>query len=172
LIQGAQKTVYVQQQYILAGGPKTEGLLAALEKRKSELEEIRIIVSPAFRKVGAKDNWELSRDSLDAFGLRDSLKALNLSYFTHCHNKGVLVDRSTAVVSSTNWSENSITRAREAGLVIESKAAAEYFASVFDWDWDSAVDESDLPDNFMLLPDQPAGAPEGATMEIHPADLV
>ena len=67
-----------------------------------------MIVSPAFRKMGAKDNWELSADSLDAYNLKDCLRAMNLKYFTHLHNKGVLIDRRIAVVSSTNWSENSI----------------------------------------------------------------
>ena len=43
-------------------------------------------------------------------------------------------------MASTNWSENSITRAREAGLLIESSQFNTYFASVFELDWNDGTD--------------------------------
>jgi phosphatidylserine/phosphatidylglycerophosphate/cardiolipin synthase-like enzyme len=170
LISEAQTSVDIEQQYILCGGPKTQGLLAALEQRKDDLE-IRIIVSPAFRKEGAKDNWELSMDSLDAFNLKDRLRAMNLSYYTHLHNKGVIIDRQKVIVSSTNWSENSIARAREAGVLIESPEIAEYYAKVFDFDWSIAWDTADVPANILQLFQEAIFVP-GALEEVHPADLV
>lgn len=110
LIEEATISVDIEQQYIISGGPKTEALLALLQRRRSELT-IRIIVSPMFRKVGGVDSWERSVASLTAFGLEDCLRGMNLQFYTHLHNKGVIVDRSKVIVSSTNWSENSITRA-------------------------------------------------------------
>ena len=170
LILEAQTSVDIEQQYILAGGPKTESLLSALEQRKNELQ-IRIIVSPAYRKEGAKDSWELSMESLDSFNLKDRLRAMNLSYFTHLHNKGVIIDRQKVVVSSTNWSENSITRAREAGVLIECPEIAEYFASVVDFDWSIAWDTADVPENIAQLFKDAIFVPGGFD-ELHPADLV
>jgi hypothetical protein len=170
LIQEAETSVDIEQQYILAGGPKTEGLLAALKQRKDELE-IRIIVSPAYRKEGAMDNWELSMESLEAFGLKDSLRAMNLSYFTHLHNKGIIVDRSRVLVSSTNWSENSVARAREAGVLIESPEIAGYYVEVFDFDWGIAWDPADVPANIAKLFQDAIFVP-GGFEEVHPADLV
>jgi hypothetical protein len=123
-----------------------------VEQRRQAGAVVRIIVSPAFRKVGAKDNWEISRDTLDAFGLVDCLRALSLDYFTHCHNKGVLIDRKIAVVSSTNWSKNSIEAARETGFLIESKSAAGYYSQVFDLDWSElSWPQADVPENLMRV---------------------
>jgi phosphatidylserine/phosphatidylglycerophosphate/cardiolipin synthase-like enzyme len=170
LIEGAQSSIDIEQQYILAGGPKTEKLLGLLEQRKGEVQ-IRAIVSPAFRKEGKKDSWELSVDSFAAFGLEDRLRAMNLSYYTHLHNKGVIVDRQKVIVSSTNWSENSITKAREAGVLIESPHIAGYYAQVFDHDWDIAWNAADVPANLLQVLSEAMFVP-GAFEEVHPADLV
>lgn len=170
LILEARSSVDIEQQYILAGGPDTEGILSALRDRKGELD-IRIIVSPAFRKIGDKDNWEMTMDSLAGFDLKDCLRGMNLRFYTHLHNKGVIVDRDKVVVSSTNWSENSMRRAREAGVLIESDEVASYFAEVFDFDWTIALPIHDLPANLPWLPRAALAVPEEAE-EIHPADLV
>jgi len=170
LILQAQTSVDVEQQYILEGGPKTQGLLQALQQRKADGIQIRVIVSPAFRKVGGKDNWEKTMDSLDKVGLLDCLRAMNLDTFTHLHNKGVLVDRRQVLVSSTNWSENSITLAREAGVLISSPDVAEYYARVFDLDWSIAWPAADVPANLTQLFASALGVP-GGFEEIHPADL-
>jgi phosphatidylserine/phosphatidylglycerophosphate/cardiolipin synthase-like enzyme len=170
LILDAKESVYVQQQYILAGGPKTEGLLDALETVAQRGVDVRLMASAAFRKVGKKDSWELSVDSADAFGLKDRIRALSLDTFTHLHNKGVVVDRSTVVVSSTNWSENSITKAREAGVVVACAPVAAYFAAVFETDWESGWDPADVPENLMQLAAD-ALFKEGGFTEIPPADL-
>jgi phosphatidylserine/phosphatidylglycerophosphate/cardiolipin synthase-like enzyme len=98
---------------------------------------------------------------------------MNLTYYTHLHNKGLIVDRQKVVVSSTNWSENSITRARESGVLIESAEIAGYFAEVFDFDWSVATDPTLLPANAPLF--LPGAVQEGAVVEldeeVHPADL-
>jgi phosphatidylserine/phosphatidylglycerophosphate/cardiolipin synthase-like enzyme len=169
LIESATESIVVEQQYILEGGPRTKGLLEALAARASEVD-VRIIVSSAFRREGAEDSWELSVASLAAHGLDSKLKSLNLKYYTHCHNKGLVVDRRAAVVSSTNWSENSVDRAREAGVIIESPAVAGYFADVFDWDWEVGWDPADLEANFSALLAEAEAAPDGFE-EVHPADL-
>jgi phosphatidylserine/phosphatidylglycerophosphate/cardiolipin synthase-like enzyme len=171
LIESAQSSIYIQQQYILAGDGVND-LLEVVEKRRAAGVEVRIIVSPAFRKVGKKDNWEISRDTLDGFGLKNCLRALNLEYFTHCHNKGVIVDRKKVVVSSTNWSSNSIQRGREAGVLIDSGEIAEYYAKVFDLDWtELSWDEADVPDNLMQVAANSMFQP-GGFIEVEPGEFI
>ena len=34
-----------------------------------------------------------------------------------------------------NWNENSVTRNREAGIIIENEELAQYYAAVFFYDW-------------------------------------
>jgi phosphatidylserine/phosphatidylglycerophosphate/cardiolipin synthase-like enzyme len=51
------------------------------------------------------------------------------------HNKEFIIDAKKAIVSSQNWSPSGIFQNRDAGLVIESEAIAQYFGKVFDADW-------------------------------------
>ena len=95
---------------------------------------MRIVTSPKFAR-----SWEQTVETLRAAGLLRKLRAQNLAHVIHCHNKGVIVDDDHVVVSSTNWSENSILRAREAGLLITSKELTAYYASVFELDWQEGI---------------------------------
>jgi len=146
ILRGAKKSIWLQQQYILAG-KGVRDLLEIVRQRKEAGVRVRILVSPKFKK-----GWDGTVETLTAFGLEEDLKASNLRYVIHCHNKGVLVDSERVVVSSTNWSENSIYRAREAGVAIRSREVAKYFEDVlrFDWSVGLAVGEtaglSFLPD--------------------------
>ncbi len=55
--------------------------------------------------------------------------------FTKIHAKGIIVDNSQTLVSSINWNQNSCTRNREVGIIIENKDMASYFTEVFQHDW-------------------------------------
>ncbi|WP_316188713.1 phospholipase D-like domain-containing protein [Bradyrhizobium sp. SZCCHNS1054] len=138
LLEKAEKSIILQQQYVLAGD-KVDDLLQIVADRREKGVDVRIMASATFPK-----NWNLTVETLDAVGLKDCLKALNLKFFTHLHNKGVIVDRNHVAVSSTNWSANSITKAREAGVLLTSKPIAEYYAGVFDEDWDEGIPADDV----------------------------
>ena len=128
LLASATKSIDIQQQYIKAGNGVNE-LLKIVHARANANVRVRIVASPKF------DSWQDTKDTLRAAGLLSKLKALNLKFFVHCHNKGVLVDDRYAVISSTNWSENSILKAREAGVLVDSVEIANYFGGVFQQDW-------------------------------------
>ena len=57
------------------------------------------------------------------------------------HNKGLVVDRRVAVVSSMNWAHGSATENREIGLLLEDPEVAARLEAAFDDDW-----EGRLPD--------------------------
>jgi phosphatidylserine/phosphatidylglycerophosphate/cardiolipin synthase-like enzyme len=167
LIEEATSSIDIQQQYIkFRGGdtPQLGELLAALERRKGELT-IRIILSARF-----PESWEDSLASLAQFNLIDTVRAMNPDFFAHLHNKGLIFDRHKVIVTSTNWSQNSIALAREAGVLIESPKIAGYYASVFDFDWEIARSPSDVPpdiENLMAL----AAADTVQYVPVHPADI-
>ncbi len=169
LLDGAQKRILVQQQYILPQ-PSVLDLLARIRKRRDAGAEVRVIVSPQFRKVGDTDNWELSQQALAAHGLEDCLRAMNIDIFSHLHNKGLVVD-DKVIVSSTNWSENSLTRAREAGVILEEAALADYFAAIFDADWALAWPSGDVKPNMAGLMLEAAITPGGMDRLSH-ADIL
>ena len=162
-IEGAEKSVWIEQQYIKPDkdeSPYVVRLLDLLRQRKSELD-IKIIGSAKF-----PSGWDATVETLARFGLKAKLKSIDLSQFTHCHNKGVIVDERTVVVSSTNWSDNSIGAAREAGVLIRHREVAEYFAKAFKFDWRTGIRPSRLES---VLERVALEAPEPEP--VHPADL-
>lgn len=163
LIRNAQTSIYLEQQYIVAGGSKTRNLLEALKERKDEVK-IRIIISPAYA-----ESWDQSLETLEAAELLDRTRAINLDSFTHLHNKGVLVDGRFTLVTSTNMSENSITKARETGILIESNEIGAYYKKVMDLDWKSGLDPADVPQQLAAIEDALSRVDE-PMLEIHPAD--
>jgi hypothetical protein len=163
LLQGAQKRIWLQQQYIEGnGGPSVPRLLDVVAKRRAAGVDVRIIVSSRF-----SSGWDQTKDTLQNASLEDTLRAINLDNFVHCHNKGVIVD-DAVVVSSTNWSENSISRAREAGMLIHSEAVTDFFAGVFEDDWNTgwSVATADSQGSSFSV----SVAPDGDTVTVDPAD--
>lgn len=158
-IKAATISIDVQQQDIKAKfdeEAKVDLLLRELGAQRKAGITVRILVSPKF-------SWDLSQDSVDAYELGDCLKALNLKYFTHLHNKGIVFDRKKVLVTSTNWTENSITKAREAGVLIENTNIAEYYAKTFDLDWEMGLGRDAVPQHLIDV---------GAQLQDHPDTLV
>jgi hypothetical protein len=59
-------------------------------------------------------------------------------WFTANHNKGIIVDGRIVLISSINYSDNSIENNREAGVIIENADVAQWYQEVFDFDWSIA----------------------------------
>ncbi len=48
----------------------------------------------------------------------------------------MIIDREVAVVGSANWNENAFQNNREVLVALHGEAAASYYATVFEDDWD------------------------------------
>lgn len=51
------------------------------------------------------------------------------------HNKGMIADSSKSLISSINWSDNSPSNNREAGVIVDNTEVAAYYESLFWHDW-------------------------------------
>lgn len=58
------------------------------------------------------------------------------------HVKGLVIDRSRALVGSMNWNLNSISRNREVDVRLESSQLASFYADAFEADWARAPSSS------------------------------
>jgi len=128
LINSTETSFWMQTQYIKASGrPGDEAhdaLIAAVAKLVTDGKDVRLITSE-FEK--AEDVEKL----MDA-GMPSSVLRIQ----PHVHNKGMIVDGKTVVVSSQNWSADGTLRNRDAGLIIyDSPEAARYFGQIFLHDW-------------------------------------
>jgi len=61
------------------------------------------------------------------------------------HAKGLVVDGRIAFASSLNWNQNSATRNREVGLLVDSPGVAAFFGAAFERDWVAAADPPMIP---------------------------
>lgn len=100
-------------------------MIAAVRARAEDGIDVRLITSEF-----QTDDWV---EKLVDAGIAASL----LRRQPKVHNKGILVDGEIAMVSSQNWSADGTLRNRDAGLIIYSAEAADYFERIFLHDWDN-----------------------------------
>ena len=68
-----------------------------------------------------------------------NVRILDPEQFVHCHNKLIVVDGESVLVSSQNWSDSAVSKNREAGLLVDFPELARYFGRIFEHDWQSRL---------------------------------
>lgn len=127
LIKTAQRSFYMQTQYIHPSDRPDDTVLSALieavVQRINEGVDVRLILS----QYETQDWLERVQDA-----------GIDLSHVriqSGAHNKGIIVDSKVVVVSSQNWSGDGVARNRDAGLIIYNEDAAKYWEKIFIHDW-------------------------------------
>lgn len=131
LIASATTNLYMQYQYIEL--PKTVDatsqafveLVQAVIDRQDAGIDVRIIMSE-YETAGYLE--QLQRIGLNVVD--------NVKIQPNVHNKGIIVDGKTVLVSSQNWSTDGTLYNRDAGVIIHDTTAAKYFQQIFLHDWD------------------------------------
>jgi phosphatidylserine/phosphatidylglycerophosphate/cardiolipin synthase-like enzyme len=141
LISSATRTLYMQFQYIEL--PKATNstsqafvdLVQAVIDRQKAGVDVKIIMSE-FETTGYLEQ-------LQAMGLNvvDNVKIQN-----NVHNKGIIVDGQTVLVSSQNWSTDGTLYNRDAGVIIHHPGAALYFQQLFLHDWEHLAKQQSTDD--------------------------
>ena len=131
LIKSAKQKFYMQTQYIHTvlpaqdkGNPTHMELVTALVDLINAGVDVRLITSEF------QDHMWIER--LQDAGV-DAVEHLRIQ--PHVHNKGMVIDAQTVVVSSQNWSPMGTGENRDAGLIIYNAEAAQYFEQIFLHDW-------------------------------------
>lgn len=126
LIGSAKKSLYIQLQYIEASAAAGDyaNLLKAIAGRIAAGVDVRLIESLEFGEKWAEKMKSVGIDL-----------TAHISLQSHVHNKGFVIDSSVVVVSSQNFSPAGIRTNRDAGVIIESPAIAQYFEQIFLADW-------------------------------------
>lgn len=141
LLENARQSIYIEQQYIRPMGPQVQRLLEAIHKARTANPrlKVRIVLAPPYWAgvQAEKENLKI----LESYDLLEGrqVRYLNPSYFVHCHNKLIIVDRKLILVSSQNWSDTGVSENREAGLLLDSASLARYYARIFNLDWETAL---------------------------------
>jgi phosphatidylserine/phosphatidylglycerophosphate/cardiolipin synthase-like enzyme len=143
-LESAQKSIYIEQQYIRRKQPNVQKLLASIGiawERNPDLD-IRIIIARPMSRGKDFDKDVAEIEALGEFGFEmgTHVRILNPRHFTHCHNKLLVVDNQKVLVSSQNWSDFAVVKNREAGLLMEYPELARYYAAIFKSDWETALE--------------------------------
>ncbi|MBF0316243.1 MAG: hypothetical protein HQK50_15230 [Oligoflexia bacterium] len=138
------------------GGHRVSPLLLALERALQRGVRVWVIINdphtfarPKGVLSGISYN-DVANDNQGSYDLLMKLKKARLPLevvignnqgmaITYIHNKGVIVDDKMTLVSSINWTETSISKNREAAVIITCTAAATYYQNLFWIDWNRSL---------------------------------
>jgi phosphatidylserine/phosphatidylglycerophosphate/cardiolipin synthase-like enzyme len=141
LLTKAKNRILIEEAYIKhwPDGKKNPYLQAAIDAARRGVH-VRIILDSFYYNTEEEaDNDEIV-DEINGIADRDHLPLearmidLHGTGLLKLHTKGVVADDSV-FISSINWNENSPVFNREAGVIIEDREVAGFFASVFESDW-------------------------------------
>ena len=145
-IQSAHTTIYIQQLYIYRDwGDSISPFVEQLAVKAQQGVTVKIILdyNPEYEQTTAILNE--TKSYLEAYGAEVKFLTPKQSSFETVHNKGMIIDNTTVLVSSINWNEQSVRENREAGVLLENKEAATYYASVFLSDWNRDAHAASSP---------------------------
>src|ERR1041384_7087142 len=132
LITSARKTLYMQFQYVHpTSAPGVQGftdLLDAVADAVRRKVDVRIICSQY-------ENTPQYIELMHERGLSGVLRVQD-----NVHNKGIVVDSKTVLVSSQNWSSQGVLQNRDAGVIITHPGIAQFFQASFLQDWADRAD--------------------------------
>jgi phosphatidylserine/phosphatidylglycerophosphate/cardiolipin synthase-like enzyme len=129
LIGSATTSLYMQFQYIHVPKPAPDtqafaDLIGTVIDRQRAGVDVKIIMSE-FENTGYLE--QLIAAGLD---VSEHVKLQN-----NVHNKGIVVDAATTLISSQNWSADGVLHNRDAGVIIASPTVAGYYQQLFLHDW-------------------------------------
>ncbi len=154
LVNSAKRSLDVQQMNfpfewvgIGANSPFFEAVIAAARRGvrvRVLLNDERAFGPPGAEDVGVSKNdmtVKLLRMVAEKEGLPMEARIANLKQMkvTYIHNKGVLVDGALTLISSINWTENSVKNNREASVLVQSPEVNQFYSKLFTWDWDQSA---------------------------------
>ena len=144
-IDSAESEILLSLQYFEMDwywGWQENPLLDSLEEAADRGVSIRLVINqhyvnenPGIREaVNELNNWD---------GDVEAILMSENETVTKLHNKGVIIDGESVLISSINWGDNSILRNREMGLIIHSQVVTQPYMDSFWQDWNRLDDTTD-----------------------------
>ena len=126
LITGAVSSIHIKQ-FTLDEPRIVDALIAAHERGVL----VRVLLNPQ-RPSGMKSNEDIFRKFAD----HGMMVKWTSPKFAVTHEKSLLVDRSTALISTFNMSLKYFTQTRDFGVILNNPALVSEIGQCFDADWD------------------------------------
>ena len=131
LIKSANEELLIQNQTFNApkeNHHKLRELIDAVIERREHGVDVKVI----FRILKTAD-VRANLEALKEYGFDTDIVKVQ----KNCHTKGVVVDRQKVLLGSQNWSNDGVSVNRDASLLFEDAPLANYFAEIFEHDWNN-----------------------------------
>jgi len=138
-MQNATQSIYIQQlEMSLSWNGVESPFLVLLKEKAAEGLDVRLFLNdnPSYSSSAAD-----IEAALNGTGIKVQLCSTDKSPFSAIHNKGMIIDNRTVLISSVNWNEVSVRDNREAAVLIDNPTAAAYFTAVYLQDWTMAQNQ-------------------------------
>jgi cardiolipin synthase A/B len=143
MIESANKSIYIEQLYIYKNWSKISSpFVERLVNKSKQGIDVKVILNYDPNYKSTNDKCNQTKQYLEKYGIEVKFVFTNWSYFTNVHNKGMIVDNKSVLISSINWNEDSVTLNREAGIIINNEDVARYYSNVFFYDWNLSSPQS------------------------------
>nr|WP_320162511.1 phospholipase D-like domain-containing protein [uncultured Methanoregula sp.] len=156
MLESARNSIEIEQAYITNETPTTlNPYLATAINASRRGVHVRILLDSYWYNTADKnDNDEMVMlinriASAEHLPLEARCADLQLNEIEKIHNKGVIVDGRSVLVSSINWNSNSPNFNREAGVIIDHPGVARYFGEVFEDDWNPSSKIQTKPADYL-----------------------
>jgi phosphatidylserine/phosphatidylglycerophosphate/cardiolipin synthase-like enzyme len=136
LIDSSKESIYIEQLYIYKNwDDRINPFVERLVNKASSGVDVKIILNynPTYKDTNKRINE--TKRFFENNNIEVKLIYTNWSYFTNVHNKGLIVDNRSVLISSINWNENSVMRNREVGIIVNDCDVANYYKNIFFYDW-------------------------------------
>lgn len=147
MIRSAEDEILLEQFYIRPHwGKDTETMNPYLDeiiKAARKGVRVQVLLDSTWYNVGDDDPYNNDDVVADlnelgnSEGLQIEAKLIdsNSHGFLKLHNKGMITDGNTVLISSINWNKNSITSNREIGIIVYDVQVASFYRELFFYDW-------------------------------------
>ncbi len=136
MIESSNESIYVQQLYIYKEwNNRINPFVEKLVNKARQNVDVKVILNYNPNYEGTNEKCNITKQYLEENGIDVKFIYTNWSYFSNVHNKGLIVDNKSVLISSINWNQNSVTCNREIGVIIRDNEVAKYYTDVFFYDW-------------------------------------
>lgn len=154
MIESANDSIYIEQLYIYKNwDERLSPFVECLINKSKQGIDVKVILNYNPSYDGTNDKCNQTKLYFEENGIQTKFIYSNWSIFSNVHNKGMIVDNKSVLISSINWNENSVLNNREAGIIIKNEALAEYFVEVFLYDWSLVEPKQKIQEENILSTD-------------------
>jgi hypothetical protein len=147
LIQSAKTRFWMQTQYIKPSSKFVQDVDLPLAQRsilERLIDAVRVLTKKGVDVRIIVDS-RVTSSMIEQLQKTGGLNGKKILRQAHVHNKGMIIDDHTVVIGSQNWSTEGVDTNRDASVVINFPEMVDYWATLFQSDWDTMTMSQEDP---------------------------